>query len=255
VTVNPVNKGHGFEGAAVTARSLNISFGNTCVLKNIDLNIQPGEFWVVFGPNGAGKTTLTVVLATLLKPSSGTLLIEGVQAGEADANLRRRIGVVSHQSFLYADLTARENLLFYGRLYGVSRLARVVENVLDEVALLRWADRRLRTFSRGMHRRLAIARALLWDPQILLLDEPFSGLDRQTFVRFHSLLQVLHTEQRTVVLATHDIKLGLSLSTHVALLVQGRIVYSCRREELNEAGFEGLYLRWVERTGGNDLSS
>ncbi len=227
----------------IVADGLQVSYGYVRVLRSVDLKVKRGEFWMIFGPNGAGKSTLMGVLATLIKPQGGRLTIEGVSAARPGADLRRKIGLVSHQSFLYADLTARENLLFYGRLYGLRSPAEAVERALGEVGLDLCADRRLRTFSRGMHQRLAIARALLPDPHILLLDEPFSGLDQQARGRFRSLLNDMHERRKTFVLATHDVRLGLELCSHVALLDRGRIVRSGGRDELTEADFSAFCRR------------
>ncbi len=231
---------------SILARGLEKTFGYNRALKNVDLDIMPGEFWVFFGPNGAGKTTLTAVLATLLKPTGGQLYIGGSQVTENDASIRLRIGLVSHQTFLYNDLTAYENLLFYGKLYELDNLSETVSHILEKVGLGRWADQRVRIFSRGMQQRLAIARALLHDPQILLLDEPYAGLDQHAIRQFRGLLDTLHTENHTIVLTTHDIRLGASLCTHVAFIVRGRIIYRVPREELDGTDLEELYFRLVK---------
>ncbi len=234
------------ETGILCARGLEKVFGYNRALKSIDLIIRSGEFWVFFGPNGAGKTTLTGILATLLKPSSGALSVGGIPVEKADENFRRMIGMVSHQTFLYSDLTAHENLLFYGKLYDVSGVSEKVRRSLKEVGLHRWANERVRNFSRGMQQRLAIARALLHEPAVLLLDEPYSGLDRHAVRNFQKLLQSLHAEDRTIVLTTHDIRLGLNLCTHVAVIVRGRIIFKAPRADLDAENFEDFYLDHIE---------
>ena len=236
------------ETGILCAEGLEKVFGHTRALKGIDLTVKSGEFWVFFGPNGAGKTTLTGILATLLKPSSGTLSVGGIPIEKADEDFRRMIGMVSHQTFLYSDLTAHENLLFYGRLYDVTDVSEKVRHALEEVGLNRWADKRVRNFSRGMQQRLAIARALLHGPAILLLDEPYSGLDRHAVRNFQKLLHSLHAEDRTIVLTTHDIGLGLNLCTHVAVIVQGRILFTSPRVDLDSENFEDFYLNHIEES-------
>ncbi len=234
------------KAGTISARRLEKTFGYHRALKTIDLEIGQGELWVFFGPNGAGKTTLTAALSTLIKPSAGELRIGGVEATEIGPELRRRIGLVSHQTFLYNDLTARENLVFYGKLFRLANLTQSVSYIIEQVGLNQWAHQRVRSFSRGMQQRLAIARALLHDPQILLLDEPYTGLDQHAIRQFQGLLERLHAGKRTIVLTTHDMRLGVSLCTHVAVIVRGRIIYQALREEVDGIDFERLYFRLVK---------
>ena len=189
---------------------------------------------MLFGRNGAGKSTFLRVAATLLKPSSGELLYDGVPLSELDPGARSRIGLVSHQSFVYADLTVRENLEFYARLYGASR---------DTGALLEWADLALRagsparSLSRGMQQRLAIARALVHDPQLVLLDEPFTGLDAPSAERLSELLTRLRDtpgRDTTILMATHDIERGVALGDRVLLMDAGRIVFDATGANVSE---------------------
>ncbi|MGQ9629059.1 MAG: ABC transporter ATP-binding protein [bacterium] len=236
-------------GAIIRAEGLAKHFGHTQALRGVDLTVRAGEFWSIFGPNGAGKTTLIGILATLLRPTAGRLTIDGITLGEDDAEIRRRIGVVSHQTFLYGDLTAYENLAFYGRLYGVDGIKERITRMIDDAGLGDWAYERVRNLSRGMQQRLAIARSLLHDPSILLLDEPHTGLDQHALKHFQKLLRSLHTEERTILMATHNLALGLEGCSHVAVLVGGRIVYSASRADLGEADFEEIYFRCVERGG------
>ena len=235
------------ESGTILAEGISKSFGHIKALKNVSFKIHPGEFWVFFGPNGAGKTTLTGVLATLLKPTSGKLVIDGIAAADWETSHRRRIGFISHQTFLYGDLTASENLLFYGRLYELADLAKTVSRILDEVGLGAWAHHRVRGFSRGMQQRLAIARVLLHNPSILLLDEPYSGLDQHAMRQLQTLLTELHSKDRTIVLTTHNLKLGLSLCTHAAIIARGRIVYNALQKQVKSVNFDQIYYDIVER--------
>lgn len=204
------------------ARRVTKLFGRTPVLKELDLELDPGRCHVIFGRNGAGKSTLLRVAATLLKPTSGELFYDGNPLSELGPAVRDRIGLVSHQSFVYADLTVRENLEFYGQIYGRSR---------DVDELLEWADLTLRqdsparSLSRGMQQRLAVARALLHEPKLLLLDEPFTGLDAVSAERLDKLLADTKGQDTTIALATHDVVRGVALADRILLMEAGRIVF------------------------------
>lgn len=197
-------------------------FGRTPVLKELDVQLEPGRCHVIFGRNGAGKSTLLRIAATLLKPTSGELFYDGRPLSELGPSVRDGIGLVSHQSFVYADLTVRENLEFYGQIYGRSR------NV-DE--LLEWADLTLRqdsparSLSRGMQQRLTVARAILHEPKLLLLDEPFTGLDAASSERLEKLLADTKGRDTTIALATHDVVRGVALADRILLMERGRIVF------------------------------
>ena len=233
----------------IRAENLRKAFGHVQALRGVDLIVRTSEFWSIFGPNGAGKTTLIRILSSLFKPTGGKLAIDGISLGENDTELRRKIGVVAHQTFLYNDLTGLENLAFYGRLFDVENLKEAVNQAIEEVELKSRAHERVRNLSRGMQQRLAIARALLHRPAILLLDEPHTGLDQHARKRFRELLASLHTEERTILMTTHNLDLGLEACTHVAILVGGRLVYSAARAGLDRKGFEDVYFQCVERWG------
>lgn len=204
------------------ARRVTKLFGHVPVLKELDLELEPGRCHVIFGRNGAGKSTLLRIAATLLRPTSGELFYDGQALAGHGSAIRDRIGFVSHQSFIYADLTVRENLEFYGQLYGRSR-------DLDE--LLEWSDLTLRqhsparSLSRGMQQRLTIARALLHEPKLLLLDEPFTGLDALSAEKLHELLTDIKGKDTTIALATHNIERGVALADRILLMEAGRIVF------------------------------
>jgi len=207
----------------VEAEAVGKAFGRAVVLRDVTLRIAAGEVVALFGPNGAGKSTLLRLLATLIKPTQGRLRwFGGAEGGTA---LRRRIGLVAHQSFLYPDLTARENLRFYARMYGLDVADERADAWLGRVDLADAADRTVRRFSRGMEQRLALARALMHDPDLVLLDEPWSGLDAAAGDWLADLLRELRGTGRTVVVATHDFTRGLAVATRALVLHRGRLAW------------------------------
>ncbi|HEV7734659.1 MAG TPA: heme ABC exporter ATP-binding protein CcmA [Candidatus Binatia bacterium] len=207
-------------GPPIRAEGLRRDYAGTPVLAGVDLLVEAGELVVLLGSNGAGKTTLLRVLATLLRPSGGVLSLFGGDARAA----RRRIGYVGHESGCYADLTGAENLEFHAALHGVPS-SRVSE-LLEWTGLSSAARRPLRTYSRGMSQRLALARALLHRPDLLLLDEPYSGLDPGAAARLDALLVSLRAAGHTILLTTHDLARVVPLSTRVAILHRGRIAWT-----------------------------
>ncbi len=194
-------------------------------LADVDLEVPRGEFLTIFGPNGAGKTTLIRCLATLARPTSGSVEMLGVGLASADASVRSRIGVVSHQSFLYGQLTARENLLFFARMFAVEEAQDRVRAVAELVRLTDRLDDPVRTFSRGLVQRCAIARALVHEPEVLLFDEPFSGLDPLAAERLVDVLRAAHDAGRTVVMTSHDLRRGIELADRIAVLRRGRLAH------------------------------
>lgn len=228
---------------ALALQNVTKSFGPIRALGGVTLSVGRGETLAVFGPNGAGKTTLLKIAATLMRPSSGRMLLFGGDPGQTPA-LRRLIGLVSHHSYLYPGLTARENLLFTARLYGLPDAPARAAAMLDAVGLARRGDDLVRTFSRGMTQRLSIARALVHDPEILLLDEPYTGLDRTSASAFTELLRAMRGE-RTVVLTTHSIEQGVALSDRVVILVDGTVAYEAGNGSHNAATVERVYAECV----------
>lgn len=210
-------------GLVVHAEGLGKAFGRAMVLRDLSLRVSTGEVVALFGPNGAGKSTLLRLFAALMTPSSGTLALFG--ARDVSRAVRRRIGLVAHQSFLYPDLTARENLLFYAGMYGLTDAEARADAWLDRVALADVGDRPVRLFSRGMEQRLALARALLHDPDLILLDEPWNGLDAAAAEWLGGLLVDLRAHGRTVVVATHDFQRGLEVATRAVIVHRGRLAW------------------------------
>ena len=185
---------------AIEVRRLVKSFGHQVALRGVDLAVAEGEFLTLFGPNGAGKTTLLRIVASLTRPSAGTVLLRGQDLGKAAAALRRRIGLISHNPLLYGDLTAEENLRFFARLYDLAGGAARIDAVLEQVGLAIRRRDPVRTYSRGMVQRLAIARAILHDPDIMLLDEPYTGLDQDASAMLDAVLKQIAAQGRTVVM-------------------------------------------------------
>ena len=217
------------------------SFGHTYALHEINLDVAQGQFLAIVGPNGAGKTTLLRILATLLKPTSGLVNIDGLDLVSRSGEIRRRIGFVSHQSLTYGRLTVEENLRFYGRLYDVAQLEERVDSLLHLVGLHARRHDPAHTLSRGMLQRLSIARAIVHQPSLLLLDEPYTGLDQQAAEMLRTLLQTVNADPRTVVMTTHDLQRALELCDTVAILASGRIVHETESEPLSAHRLREIY--------------
>ncbi len=209
--------------ALLCAANIGKLYGLRPVLRGVSLDVSCGEFVAILGANGAGKTTLLRILATLTRPNGGALTIGGIDALAHPDRARARIGLVSHQSLIYPDLTARENLEFYGRMYAAANLPTRIEEALRRVNLWQRRDDPARTFSRGMIQRLAIARAILPDPPLLLLDEPFTGLDQASAANLSALLREAALGDRAVVMTTHELSRGLDGVTRALILKGGRI--------------------------------
>ena len=218
------------------------TFGRVTAVNGVDLAVQKGEALTLFGPNGAGKTTLLRMIAGLGKPTAGQIVIDGQEVTHHHHDsVRRTIGYISHQSLTYGQLTAAENLKFFARLYGVEDDEKRSLDLLEEVGLSSRADDIVETFSRGMKQRLSIARALVHDPDIVLLDEPFTGLDQHAAEMLKRTLLRLRDERRTLVMVTHNIAVGIAMSGRVAVQVAGRIVMDEPTEGLDVEGFHQRY--------------
>lgn len=227
------------QDVVIAAAGLERRFGSFRVLRGLDLSVPRASVMALFGPNGAGKTTLLRILAGLTSPTRGSVAILGRPA-PVDARTRGRIGVVSHETFLYGDLTARENLAYYARLYGVGDIGRI-DRLIERVGLARFADRRARAFSRGMAQRLALARAILHEPDLLLLDEPFTGLDPQGAEVLSRMLHEERSRGTTIILTTHDFERGLAVADRASVLAGGRLSWSSEGELPTVAAMAGIY--------------
>ncbi len=235
-------------GDAIRVQGLDKGYGDWPVLWNLDLTVHWGELVVLFGANGVGKTTLLHILSTQSKPDAGALLVAGFNPRRNPEAIRRRVGVVSHQSFLYGDLTCRENLIYYGRLYRLEDCPQKTDRALSLLNLSDRADSRVRTLSNGMQKRLSIARAMLHQPQILLLDEPEAGLDRESISTLHGLLKEWTEAGLSVLMTTHDLDLGLSWAHRAAVLSGGRIHFPSPGEYLDGAGLRHTLASRLEPT-------
>jgi len=241
-----VSQNHEAPPQALEAAGVTKAFGPRMVLKGIDLSLKQGDFLTVFGPNGAGKTTLMKILSTVSRPTAGRVSLCGLDSRKEAAEARRRIGMVSHESMLYGDLTACENLRFFGKMYDVPDLESRINTLLAQVGLTAVMHGRVATFSHGMLKRLSIARAFVHDPPILLLDEPETGLDQEGIRMLSETLRTLGAGKRTVVMTTHSLERGLRLCSQVAILARGRIVYQQPSSLVDIDRFGQTYLECTE---------
>jgi len=230
----------------IEVRGLYKKFGYKTALRNIDIVLQQGDSLALFGPNGAGKSTLIQVLCCLLRPTSGSVRIAGYEAARDREALHQIIGLVGHQTFLYPHLTAYENLKFYGSMYRLGRLDERVAEVLELVGLSGSRSDTVQNFSRGMQQRLSIGRAILHDPMIMFLDEPCTGLDQQGSEDFIKLMLQFRDQGKTVVMASHQLHLGLEVCQRAAILKSGRIVYLKDVAHISKNEFRQTY---AEQTG------
>jgi heme exporter protein A len=258
----------------IELRKLTKAFGSKVALRGVDLRVEAGESLVIFGPNGAGKSTLIRILSSLSRPTGGRVLIGGLDLATHADGIRRYLGVVSHAPLLYDSLTAEENLRFFAQLYGMKDAAPRIAEMLAQVGLTARRNDLVRTFSRGMVQRLAIARALLHDPQVLLLDEPDTGLDPQAAEMLHGLLVQLSGRtsnpanqqigkpagqqadeaavagisdgaRRTIVTVTHSIERGLAIADRVVILAGGKIVFAGGARGMSQTEFRPLYDKYI----------
>ena len=236
--------GSGSAPLAVEARGLVKQFGRRRGLDGVDLAVPAGAFLSIFGPNGAGKTTLLRILALLSRPTRGSLTLLGTDALEEPDALRARIGLISHKSMLYGDLTASENLAFFSSLYRGEPDRGRIRELLELVELDHRRNDPVRTYSRGMQQRLSIARALVNDPELVLLDEPYSGLDPHAAELFDALIGRVR-QGRTFIMVSHDLEKGFDMCTHALILARGQVVVAARRDEVDRAAFRELYLATV----------
>lgn len=240
----------GSAAPVLEARGLAREYGPVVAVREVDVSLGEGEFLTIFGPNGAGKTSLLGMLGGAMRPTRGEVLIGGQALSYGDVEWRHQVGILSHRGFLYGRLTAEENLRFYGRLFGLSDLDRRVPERLARVGLADRAPSQVRELSHGMRQRLSLARALLHDPEVVLLDEPYTGLDPSAATVLRDVLQELRDGLKTVVMVTHNLTQGLELATRVAIQVRGRFAWEGRREDVEVGGFEAHYHEVVEAGTG-----
>jgi heme exporter protein A len=213
------------DALALESKGIEKKFGYSYAVRNVSLEVRRGEFVALFGSNGAGKTTFLKVAAGLMRPTKGTLSIEGFDVGRQAEEARRRIGFLSHNTFVYRDLSPLENLKFFCSLYGVSNSEERLLDLLKRVDLAQRASEPVRAFSRGLQQRVGIARALLHNPSLILLDEPYTGLDAKAAQTLNSILDEAVGAGKTVILTTHDLDQGLRAATRAVILDRGKVVY------------------------------
>ena len=215
----------------VEARALSKTFGRARALTDVSFSLSKGEFLALVGGNGAGKTTLIKILGGIMRPSTGAAYFRGERLVAGNRRLRSRIGFVSHAVILYGELSSLQNLRFFGRLFSVDRLEEKIHETLQRFSLAPRMYEPVKTYSRGMLQRLSIARALLHDPELLLLDEPYTGLDVEAAETVTEILEALHSEGRTIIMATHQIDGRLEMADRVGILERGRLTMSAAAGE------------------------
>ncbi len=225
---------------AILVNGLYKSFGDNSVLSNVDLAIDWGTQLTVFGSNGSGKTTLLKSLAMQCRPDAGSINIAGRDVRRERSAIRQNIGVVGHQPMVYQEMTCMENLVFFGRMYGVDEVSKRSQIVLNEMGLSRHSNNRVHNLSHGMQKRLAICRAIIHSPPILLMDEPETGLDIVALEIVKSLIKSWTSKMGAVVITTHSIEIGLGWGSDVAILNNGDIVYRAKQEEVDQT--------WMRKT-------
>lgn len=230
---------------AIMVRQLKKSYGLKPVLRSLNLVLQRGECMALLGANGSGKTTLLRILAGLMRPDSGTVTLLGCDLVEDAQELRRCVGLVAHQPYLYEELTVLENLLFFGQLYAVSDVRDRAYELLKRVGLEKRMHDRVRALSRGLLQRLAWVRALLHRPHLLLLDEPDTGLDQTGYERIELLLHEHRTLGGSILLTTHSLERALNLSDHITLLSAGQIAHHQPASELTLDSLQQVYQKFV----------
>ncbi len=216
-------------------------FGSKTVLRGLDFEVKQGEFVALLGPNGAGKTTFLRILASLSRPTLGAVQVAGHPLPSQASAVRASLGVVTHLPLLYGDLTAEENLQFYGRMYGVMAMKPRLDEVLEKVGLAARRHDLVRTFSRGMQQRLAIGRAILHDPEVMLFDEPHTGLDQDACDMLDKLLKDVAGRGRTVVMTSHDLARVESLASRFDVLSRGVVTSTIKRDELVQFNLLDFY--------------
>lgn len=225
----------------INIEKLTKAYGYRPVLKKLDLSVEHGEFVALLGPNGSGKSTLLRMLAGLSNPTSGKITIGGWSLDKEAAAVRGQIGMVGHKALLYEALTAVENMRFFAKLYNLNHSDALIEERIKQVGLAKHAHQPVRTYSRGMQQRLSIARALLPNPDVLLFDEPYTGLDQDASALLDDLLQTAHKEGRTILMATHQIERAARLASRIMILSRGEVGYDATADKTDGAMLATLY--------------
>ncbi|MBZ4643728.1 MAG: heme exporter protein [Deferribacteres bacterium] len=222
------------------------SYGHIDALKGVSFVLKKGDFLSVFGPNGAGKSTLLKILSAQTRPTKGKVYFNGIDLGKQPDEFRKTFGVISHLPFLYENLSAYDNLKFYAKIYGVQDIEVKVETILNKVELTGRKNDYVRGYSRGMLQRLSIARALIHDPDIILLDEPYTGLDQHASFILTNILKEQFKNNKTIIMVTHNLSRGFDLASKVAIMKKGELALFEEKERLPEAEFEDIYISTLE---------
>jgi heme exporter protein A len=228
---------------ALESEDIRKTFGHFTALAGVTLSVQRGEFLALFGRNGAGKTTFLKIAATLVKHTHGKLRVQGIDIQEEPEQVRRHIGFLSHNTYLYRDLNPVENLRFFARLYGLRDPDKRIESLLDRVGLQRRRSDPVRAFSRGLHQRLGIARVMLHDPSLILLDEPYTGLDANAVDTLNQMLDEAAAAGKTIILTTHDLEQGLRAATRAVIIDRGKVVFSGQAKDQAIRDAYSTYIR------------
>ncbi|MFZ3063444.1 MAG: ABC transporter ATP-binding protein [Actinomycetota bacterium] len=230
----------------LSATNITKHFGRRQVLKGVDLALERGKITAILGPNGAGKTTLIKILSTLNRADSGSISIDGIDTMKEPQRVRRKLGFLAHEPLLYMELTPLENLKLFGELYRVNHHETDLRKRLSDVGLLPFAHSEIRFFSKGMLQRLAIAKALIHDPELVFLDEPFAGLDATARTFVLNFLKGSKDKNKAVLLVSHDVELAYSVADEFALLFGGKIVDVLTKDRYSLREVLELYERRLE---------
>jgi len=221
-------------------------YGEIDALKDITFSIEKGTFLSVFGPNGAGKSTLLKIIATQITPSKGKIYYNGKDGKHLENIFRKNLGIISHKTYLYSSLTVLDNLRFYAKLYNMKNYKKRIEYLLKKLGLYEKEFDYVKNLSRGMSQRAAIARALLHDPSIIILDEPFTGLDQSVSNLLSKILSEELKKNKIIIMATHNIDLGYKASNKLAIMRKGNLVYLDKRENISIDSFKEKYIKLVK---------
>jgi len=219
---------------------------NKLILRGVDLSIKKGETVAILGPNGAGKSTLLKVLATLIKPTSGQVLVNGLDLKKNQIEIKKLLGYLPHSSLLYDHYSPLENLVFFGNIYGVKDVEQKAINLVKEVGLTFFLNEPVKNFSRGMIQRIAIARAIVHDPEVLLLDEPHTGLDQGAISILNNVIVSMKEKGATTLMVTHDFKQAAEICDRVIIVKNGKIVDDFKIENRNLGFVSEKYVLQVE---------
>jgi heme exporter protein A len=229
----------------ITVDQLKKKYGENEALKGVSFSLAEGDFLSIFGPNGAGKSTLLKLLSAQTRPSGGKIYYGETEIKDLTDDFRTKFGVISHLPFLYDSLSAYDNLKFYAKLYGVENIDFRIKEILDIVELTHRKNDLVRNFSRGMLQRLSIGRALIHNPDIIFLDEPYTGLDQHASNILTRILKELFAHRKTILMVTHNLAKGYELSSKLAIIRSGEMVFFKDKDDVNDYEFEDIYISLV----------